>query len=238
MKHSLFTMLLSLLSLNMLAAEHKLTVGSYVWDTEVTEAFLTIPDLRLILSADGAQAYNNSFFLVWKHNHQHYPNLKFSINIIEHSGTGTFEFGQSLSNFSGKLDMSNYDLTAFWTVIQTPKIILDIGITARLLDGIVDNQFLPLPLDTVLPLLYTHTLLPFGNNYSVGLELMGGEWDDQKAVDMSLYGAYTLDIGLGFNAGYRLLNTDVETYVKGQEEIDAFTGLDFKGFYAGMFYHF
>ncbi len=239
-----------------MANEHRFTVGAYIWDAEVPEAILDIPDFlglgAYTITAEAETAKNSSIYFIWEHDLPNYPFIKAAINIVEHNGTGELDaFGVEYTINDGQIELNHYDLIFFWPLINIDAIQFDAGFLVRAIDGVTGGSDISantgtnfniapilIPLDTVIPLLYTHTIIPFGNHFSSGVELLWGEWDDQKALDISLYGAYTLDMGLGFNAGYRLLNTDVETNVEGFEEIAAFTRLDFKGFYAGMFYHF
>ena len=221
-----------------------LTVGAYIWNAEVTEGFMNISDYPVPgdtynILLDARDANNDVIYIDWRHDFTRLPNLKASINNIYHTGTGVIDISGTLYPIEGVADMTHYDLIVYWPVLNS-DLSLDLGLTVRLLDGLTGDKVfgIEIPLSMTMPLLYSRVnyALPLG--FDIGMDLMLGSYDGDTATDANFYASYISHFGLGINAGYRILETDIETTVKGfpQAKVDA--SMDFKGAYMGLFYSF
>lgn len=253
MKKLLCTAALALSSFAVNAELLGITVGGYVWNAEVTEGKLSAPTFNngagYDISIDAKNANNGVFYIQWQHELAYIPNLKASINNIQHAGIGRLKSGTvDVSITDGEVDMSHYDFIASWPIIDS-AVRWEAGVMVRVLDGITGGQNLVsddgastqypvyIPLSTTMPLFYTSASLQLPLGFKTGVEIMGGDYDKQQVVDGNIYASYTSPFGLGFNAGYRILLTDIETQEETQGD-DVFASMDFKGAYAGLYFNF
>lgn len=221
------------------------TIGAYNWKTEVTAGRLYAPRLgEYDLNLDNFELKkekNLTFYAILEHTTPYVPNVKFSHTQLEHSGPGFLNYsGNTYAIDNGIVNLDQTDLTAYYQVLDN-VLQLDIGITIRNFDGFfsIDSGAGPAQttLATTLPLLYgkAEFALPLG--FGIGLEANVGTSGDETGVDTNFYAHYISPFGLGINAGYRILNTELESVVKGTD-IAVFAEMDFKGSYIGLSYTF
>ena len=234
MKSFIYTSLLSSLILCAHVNASSLSIGSYMWQTSVSEGKLDAPDFtsqgsnnaidqtkgyRIDVKADDAT--NSVIYIDWQHDIAYFPNLKASINNIEHSGEAPFvieEYSGVIND--GKIDLPHYDLIAYWPILDS-VVNIDLGVTIRTLDGEIggheisfngsDNVNYPIiiPISTTIPLLYSRAELDLPLGFNTGFEFMWGDNGDEKGLDI-INGCFEI-----WKIGYVMLPVDIDNTISG-----------------------
>ncbi|WP_353661575.1 TIGR04219 family outer membrane beta-barrel protein [Hydrogenimonas sp. SS33] len=176
------------------------------------------------------------------------PNIRLAYVKTESEGDGTisrdFTFGDITVGVSDKIhseaSLKNYDATFYYELLDNDTVGLDLGITARYLDGYVKvtdkttGESDSHDIDFVVPMVYAgaRIALPFLEGLSVGAEGSGITYDGSTLFDIQGDLRYTFGMGLGAEAGYRWQK------VKLDDVDDSDADIDIKGFYAGLVWDF
>ena len=174
------------------------------------------------------------------------PNVKVKKTTVTSDGSGNIQGDIVLDGVSfsadedvdSELDLSQLDMSLYYEILDN-WVNLDVGLTIRKVTGnlfvettdgssSVDQSF-----DVVLPMLYGAARfdLPF-SGFRVGVEANVISFDGNKFTDLSLFGAYESEMGLGAQLGYRIENITLEDV----DDVDADITLD--GVTASVYYHF
>jgi outer membrane protein len=167
------------------------------------------------------------------------PNVKLAYSNFSQSGEGTvtsFSWG-GIIDLDGivdtSLDLQMYDLTAYYELLDN-VVEIDAGLTLRYLNG--DMSVTPtadfnspglLPdfsvsapqstdIDMWIPLLYGKARFNVPNtDISLQFEANGITYQDTTFYDYELSARYTFSMGLGLEAGYKLMHIDSEDLADG-----------------------
>lgn len=223
------------------------TIGLYVgagqWDHEATGGFRDSGTVNIDSGAlnlvDNREGY---FYVNIEHPVPLIPNIRLASTDLVHNGangtvTGTFD-GQTFTatNVTSIIDFSHTDVTLYYELLDN-VVSLDLGITARQLDGQIyltdGTNTGQVTLDEIVPMVYGKVAfdLPLtglaivgeGNFLSVG---------DADVTDISVKVTYETDFLLGVEAGVR-------TFSLVLDNVDTVTSdLEFSGPFVGLYLHF
>ncbi len=175
------------------------------------------------------------------------PNIRLAFTQNRSSGDGTiskaFSFGNITIGASERVhtetQLDSYDATFYYEIVDT-GIDLDIGLTARYIDGYVDIRSLTTSQNEkteftgVFPLLYANARvpLPLSSGLSVGAEGSYVTYDGSTLYDLQADVRYTFAMGLGIEAGYRAQK------IKLDDVENTSTDVDIEGFFIGAVWDF
>ncbi|BDY13094.1 TIGR04219 family outer membrane beta-barrel protein [Hydrogenimonas cancrithermarum] len=178
------------------------------------------------------------------------PNIKLAYTQATSSGEGEstndYQFGDITipagSKTSTDAQLNSYDATFYYEIIDI-GMDLDLGITARYIDGYTDITVNPgtpgeqhdkSDLSFVLPLIYANVRvpIPFFEGLSVGAEGNYITYDGSTVYDLQADLRYTFTMGLGVEAGYR-----AQKYKLDDVE-DTSSDVDIEGFFVGAVWDF
>jgi outer membrane protein len=173
----------------------------------------------------GDQSYN-SFWLEFEHPVPVIPNLRMAYTNIESSKRGqvkeVFRSGDTtftiLRELTATLVFDTLDATAYYEVLDN-WVSLDVGLTARLIDGYLDLVYertledaLPRSytgVQEVLPMLYLNTRIDIpATGFYVQAQGNGASLQSDTFYDVDIRAGYDLDLkglDLGVFAGYRVM---------------------------------
>ena len=176
------------------------------------------------------------------------PNIRVAYVRTDTTGDGTvsknFSFGNIIVGLNDKVHseakLDSYDATLYYEVVDMDSVDLDVGLTARYLNGyfkITDKtagQSDQADIDVVLPMVYGNVRVdvPFLHGLSVGAE---GNWityDGSTFFDVQAKARYLIFAGLGVEAGYRYEKLKIDDV----DDIDA--DVKIKGVFAGVVWDF
>jgi outer membrane protein len=178
------------------------------------------------------------------------PNIKLAYTQVTSSGesqsTQDFKFGNisipvgAATTTDAQLD--SYDATFYYEIVDI-GMDLDLGITARYIDGYTDitvNPGTPLKqhdksdFSMALPMLYANVRvpIPFLGGLSVGAEGNYVTYDGSTVYDLQADVRYTLMMGLGIEAGYRAQKYKLD------DVDDTSSDIDIQGFFIGAVWDF
>ena len=170
------------------------------------------------------------------------PNLRAAYTTLDFSGSGSvsaLKFGDKTfsGNIDTSLDIDIIDATLYYEILDN-WINLDLGINAKYIDGSasVRNDTLgksEADLSLVLPTLYAKARFDVpmsGVSFQVEGDLI--TYDNSTLYDLDLSARYTFMLGLGLEAGVRLMKLKLDDV----DDIDA--DIDFSGMYASVVWDF
>ena len=172
------------------------------------------------------------------------PNLKFQKSSLATSGDNvlsadiewrgvTYAASESVAT---DIDIDQMDLVAYYELLDN-VVSLDLGLAARYMDGVVDVRSTAAAgvaeFKGVVPMLYTKARVDLPSGFWLGGEAQGLGWAGHSVIDANAHLGWTSKWGFGFEAGWRMLNLNLD-------EIDELTGADIeiKGPYAALNFHF
>ncbi len=177
------------------------------------------------------------------------PNIRVAYVRTETEGDGTvsktFHFGDITISANEKVHseakLDNFDGTLYYEIVDMESADLDLGLTARYMDGYVKvasktNSDIndQADINFVVPLVYGNLrfAIPFLEGFSVGAE---GNWityDGSVLYDVQADARYIFAIGLGLEVGYRYQKVKLDDV----DDIDA--DIDIQGVYGGVVWDF
>ena len=189
---------------------------------------------------------SNVIYVALEHPIPFLPNLQLKRTSIEIDGANTLdrqiEYGGQTFNVStaivSEADLSHTDVTAYYQLLDN-YVSLDLGLTARFFDGFVEIQDDTgansgrVEFDSPVPLLFVKARadLPLSGAYvSVSGNALGD--GDNSFTDMQGTIGWESDYGLGVEAGYRILDLELDDL----DDVSAELTID--GAFAGLMYHF
>ena len=264
----LLAVILVFVSFSSVANNLGFEVGAALWHNEMKGSIETdlnqVAILSVDLEKDVSMKSTNSqiYYLDFYHPIPYLPNLYFSTSKIEHKGKGNPTLDQVIlsqppvdpyqTSIKGSLDISHYDVTAYWTPLDLAILRLDAGLTFRQFDGHIDftlnsQDIMIRPtgdLDTQYILAYgkLNARIPIVG-LSAFFKLNAGYNFDQdnpeKAFDMDLGLTYRTFLGLGATLGYRYFDVDLRSTAIASGFTRKFTyKLDSYGPYLSLSYRF
>ncbi len=173
------------------------------------------------------------------------PNIRVARTSIDDSGVGTLNtnFTYEGVNFNAgqvvrtDIDLTHTDFTLYYEVIDV-GMDLDVGLTARYLDGQVDIDGVKETADTVLPMLYLRGKvgLPFTGTYFGG-DINAVSYSGNTLMDYSLAVGWETENFIlpefGIEAGYRRFSLDVD-----EDDADINIDMDVDGIFVNLTAHF
>lgn len=189
---------------------------------------------------------SNVIYVSLEHPIPFLPNLQLKRTTIEIDGANTLnrqiEYGGETFNVSTSIvseaDLSHTDVTAYYQILDN-YVSLDVGMTARFFDGFVEVQDSTgaesgrVEFDSPVPLLFVKARadLPLTGAYvSITGNALGD--GDNNFTDMQGTIGWESQYGLGVEAGYRVLEVELEDL----DDVNADLTID--GAFAGLMYHF
>jgi len=115
---------------------------------------------------------------------------------------------------------------------------LDVGMALSWVDGSIEvassTERAAADFDEIVPMLYgkVRADLPF-SGFWVGAEAQGLDYQDNSLLEFNAQVGWESDTGFGFEAGYRAMELEFDEF----DEVDR-AGIDIKGPYAALNYHF
>ena len=207
-----------------------LHLGAGYWNTDFSGNVIANVDLDSELDVkDAGSVY---VYAHVEHPLPFIPNLRIARTEIEESGSGTlagnfnfegtnFVLGQAVRS---SIDMSHTDFTLYYELIDTGAD-LDVGLTARYLEGEVTLNNISESAEAILPMLYLRGKLnlPFTGTYIGGqANVISVSGDSMLDADLKL-GWQTENFifpEFGVEAGYRTFDVDVDESVLIDLEMD------------------
>lgn len=188
-------------------------VGGGSWDQDADGS------LGTDLVASTTFTEGDSATMVWaaiEHPVPMLPNVRFAQVSVDSSNSS----GDSLS-------VDQTDFTFYYEILDN-WVNLDLGLTARTLDGSITVSSTPDSFDETIPMIYAKAAFDVPvTGLSVGVELNTiGVFED-----ISYYIAYETSVGFGVQVGQRIQTIDLD-------ETDVTSALENSGTYAAGFYHF
>lgn len=186
------------------------------------------------------------FYLALEHGVPVLPNIRAQHFAIDLSGENTLsrdiefngEHYQLADTVATEFYFRQTDLVMYYELLDN-IVSLDLGLAVSHLDGYIelvsDNAGdTRASFDEFLPMLYASTRLdlPFTGLW-VGAEAQGLGYSDSSLVELAAKVGYESSLGLGFEAGWRALQMEVD----GFEEVDG-ADIDISGPYVTLNFHF
>ncbi len=175
------------------------------------------------------------------------PNIRLAFTQNGSSGDGTitksFNFGGITVTGGEKVhtetQLDTYDATFYYEIVDV-GMDLDLGVTARYIDGYVDLKSLTTgrrdktDFTGVFPMLYANARvpMPFLSELSVGAEGSYITYDGSTLYDLQADVRYEFAMGLGIEAGYRAQK------IKLDDVENTSTDVDIEGFFIGAVWDF
>ncbi len=175
------------------------------------------------------------------------PNIRLGFTQNRSSGDGTitksFSFGGITVTGGEKVhtetQLDTYDATFYYEIVDV-GMDLDLGITARYLDGYVDIKSLTTgrqdstDVSAVFPMVYANARvpMPFLSELSVGAEGSYITYDGSTLYDLQADVRYEFAMGLGVEAGYRAQKIKLDDVENTSSDVDI------KGFFIGAVWDF
>ncbi|MBD3648277.1 MAG: TIGR04219 family outer membrane beta-barrel protein [Pseudomonadales bacterium] len=222
-------------------------LGAYVgvgyWNSSFggdVVADVDVEDELDISSDNGAQIYAGI-----EHPIPVLPNIRVARTNIEDSGTGTLsstfvyqgETFTATQTVATSVDLTHTDLTLYYEIIDIGMDV-DVGLTARWLDGEVALDQAQEEVKGVLPMVYVRGkfYLPMSGLY-VGGDINAVSYSESSVSDYSLRVGWETESFLfpefGIEGGYRRFNIDADA-----EDTDVDVNLDMDGFFINLTAHF
>jgi len=233
-----------------------LYLGGHIWDVKTTgsigEKNGTSGDvISQKLNFDDQQ--QGSFYIALEHPIPLIPNIKISSTVLDTDGQTSiteadFLFGDISypvnTTVDTVFDVNYIDYTFYYEILDNDLLTLDLGITARDIDGsititddagilsISDEKF-----SAIVPMLYSSVIigLPF-TGFNVFAQGNYTGYDDSSIYDFQAGVSYAvldnLAVDLNVELGYKVVKMDIE------DIDDIYADMEFKGLYLGASVHF
>lgn len=153
----------------------------------------------------------------------------------------TIEFNGNVFNLSETVstvvDLTQTDVVLYYELLDN-VVSLDLGLAISLVEGSIEvaslSEQASADFDEVVPMLYAAVRadLPFTGVW-VGAQAQGISYDDNKLIAFEAKIAYESSLGLGFEAGYRAVQVELDAF----DEVDL-AKIDVNGPYAAINFHF
>jgi len=244
--------LLPLLSLHLLYADFsggEVSLGVFS-HAPSGQASYTLPLTGTATSADleDTLGWSNAQDLVFKAYIEHplpfIPNVKLGYTQLSHDGTQNvtlFSWGDII-DFTGTLEsalsINMTDITFYYELLDN-WVEIDAGLTARYLSGDIDSttpvQRAQVNFSSWVPMFYAKTRFNFPTTDDISLqaELNAISYSDITLYDYEISARYTFMMGLGLEAGYKVIHIDSDDLSSGLK-----SDIDFKGFYGAIVWDF
>ena len=228
-----------------------LYLGGQIWDSAASGVFGDSNEQTDFNLKDEQQG---SYFIALEHPIPLIPNIKIASTTLDTVGQTTLEFDFSFGGkdfkksekVSATFDMSYIDYTLYYEILDNDVVTLDLGLTARDIDGNIsvgtNGASIKSTLGTedvsyVLPMVYASIIvgLPLtglsvfaeGNIVSYDSQTL---YDYQAGVGYALLDNFAIDLDI--TLGYREVKMDLD-------DLDnLYADLNFKGAYLGAVIHF
>ena len=148
------------------------------------------------------------------------PNIKYGQSKVTTTGTTTITL----------LNIDQTDTTLYYELLDN-VVSLDIGITAKNIDGLITTAGSSTTLAGTVPLLYVAAEIELPAGFSLAGEISTISSGSNEITDVTVKVAYTTDFMLGVEAGLRTQNFNIDI---DNEKIDA----KFSGVFAGVYFKF
>lgn len=211
-------------------------VGGGVWDANFSGSVITSVDIESELNIESAGS--TYVYAHLEHPLAFIPNVRVARTNIDESGSGVlssgfnyegtgFTVGQSVAS---SVDLSHTDLTLYYELIDV-GMDLDLGITARYLEGEVSINNVRESAEVILPMIYVRGKfnLPFTGTY-IGGQVNAASYSGDSIFDGDLKVGWQTENFIfpefGVEAGYRQFSVDADESVRIDLEMDgAFVNL-------------
>ncbi len=171
------------------------------------------------------------------------PNIKIGYALLSQEGSNMVELFSwgDIIDFSGKIDnklsLDSADLTLYYELLDN-WIEVDTGLTFRYMTGDIsvntETEHDTVDFSTLIPMLYGKARFNFPvTDISLQLEANAITYAGLTSYDYELSARYTLAIGLGIEAGYKVFHLDADDLVDGFK-----ADMDFSGPYAAAIWDF
>lgn len=176
------------------------------------------------------------------------PNIRVAYVHTETEGDGTvsknFQFGDITVGANepvhSEAKLDNFDGTLYYEILDMESVDLDLGLTARYLDGYVkvtdkrtglNDQA---DINQVVPMVYGNVrfAIPFLEGLSLGAEGNWVTYDGSTLYDVQADARYIFAVGLGLEVGYRYEKIKLDDI----DDTDA--DIDIQGVYGGVVWDF
>ncbi len=135
------------------------------------------------------------------------------------------------------VDLTQTDAVFYYEALDN-VVSLDLGLSVSLIEGSFSVRSLTeateAEFEEVIPMLYARARadLPFTGLW-VGAEAQGISYDDSSLLEYNAQVGWESDFGLGFEAGYRAVELEIEAF----DDVDN-ADIEIRGPYAAINYHF
>lgn len=204
-----------------------------------------IDDVSIDGDLDISKDSSNYLYVAFEHPVPLLPNIKVARTTVQDSGVGnlnkTFNFegtnftvGQQVTT---EIDLTHNDFTFYYEVIDI-GMDLDIGVTARQMDGEVAINATKQDVDVVLPMLYLagRLDLPFTGTY-LGAQANGISYSGNSLMDYSLAVGWQTENFIfpefGIEGGYRSFSLKAD-----EDDADVDIDMDIDGVFVNLVFHF
>ncbi len=188
---------------------------------------------------------NNVFYVAVEHGVPVLPNIRAHHFDIDMNGNNVLsrniDFNGQTFTLSDtvvtEVDLSQSDAVMYYEVLDN-VVSLDVGLAVSFLEGSISvansTDSAAADFDEVVPMLYSRVRadLPF-SGFWVGAEGQGVAYDGSSLLEFNTQVGWESSIGLGFEAGWRAVQLDLEEF----DDVDS-AELDITGPYASLNYHF
>jgi outer membrane protein len=215
-------------------------VGGGYWDANFSGNVITSVDIESELDIESAGS--TYIYAHLEHPLPFIPNLRVARTNIDQSGTGVltsnfnyegtgFSAGQSVAS---SVDLSHTDLTLYYELIDIGMDV-DLGITARYLEGEVSINNVRESAEVILPMIYVRGKfnLPFTGTY-IGGQVNAASFSGDRIIDGDLKVGWQTENFIfpefGVEAGYRQFSVDADESV--------FIDLEMDGAFVNITAHF
>lgn len=220
--------------------------GAGTWQQEysgdVTSGISTV-DIENDLGIDDDS--NTIFYAAIEHGLPILPNVRaqhFSLDVDGRNVLSrTIEFNGEVFAASDSVntvvDLSQTDAVFYYEVLDN-VVSLDLGIAVSMLDGSIEvattADSSSADFDEVIPMLYAKARadLPLSGLW-VGAQAQGIGYNDNTLIEFNAQIGYESSIGLGFEAGYRAVQIELDAF----DDVES-AEIDVSGPYAAINYHF
>jgi outer membrane protein len=147
------------------------------------------------------------------------PNLKVGYTPLSHEGSGTpgrsfiwdSESFSSTDDINTKFDLNMYDIALYYEIIDILWMNFDLGLNIKYIDGSVEVDGEKENFELPIPMLYAKARFDIPTT-DVSLQVEGNyiAYDDNALLDLELGVRYTLALGLGFEAGYKTIELEID----------------------------
>lgn len=219
--------------------------GAAAWQTSFSgdaQDGDTLIDVENDLGSDDDTS--SFYYVAFEHPVPVLPNVRLQHSDVSISATSeltraidfdgvSYSVGETVDSFA---DLTHTDATVYWELVDLVAEV-DLGITGRMYDGFLEinsetSGVAREKFDAPVPMLYAKVgfKIPL-TGLTASLSANGIDYSDYQLLDATARLNYEAKFGFGVEAGYRLMELDVD-----DDDIQANLSTD--GFYAGLSYHF